>query len=74
MNTVTQWLSPDDSPAHIGVYEMEPDLGSVWFSYWDGAKWMWHDSTIYKAFKNRHRETGASPSKWRGLAEKPKGK
>ena len=69
---LTEWFGPDVKPTIPGVYEVEPDSGSPWYSYWDGSRWGYITcSGVDHAFHSCATGEYESMDSWRGLAEKP---
>jgi len=71
---LTQWHSGKVKPVHIGVYEVQPSDKHKYYSYFDGNKWRGHWWTIEHAYEKKSWQyVSSETTKWRGLAEKPKG-
>ena len=68
---LTKWHRAGIKPVHIGIYEVEPDSSSPWYSYWDGKEFGWMERDINKALLHSN-WCFYERLKWRGLAEKPK--
>lgn len=73
MTTLSRWFLDTESPPSIpGVYEVEPDDSSPWYSFWDGQHW--HRiviGDIDKAASSIGEGFKFSSLTWRGLAEDP---
>ena len=65
---VTPWFKPSQTPARIGLYQVESLFysGLAW-AYWDGKKWGFQCDTKKEAFYYRHWESGIQNKTWRGL-------
>lgn len=73
---VTEWFRMPTKPMHIGVYQVQEEFdgndslegeGLIWYSYWDGLKFNWWDTTPDDAELNRERSTSAVAHIWRGV-------
>jgi|GEM_PF-3441661 len=68
---LTDWFVGVD-PVNIGVYEVEPDAHSPWWSHWNGLNWGAMCESLEAAISVRRSYTHAG-LKWRGLASDPAG-
>jgi hypothetical protein len=70
---LTKWFPANINPAYPGVYEIKsPNSTWTWYRRWNGNFWFVGGSTPEDAASSKwriHKDT----SKWRGLAEPPKG-
>ena len=68
---LTDWFPENVNPVHLGVYEVEPDDLSPWYSYWDGLYFREVRRTIDEAASAIPDAWNHVGLIWRGLAEKP---
>lgn len=68
---LTDWFQPGINPVHIGVYEVEPDANSPWYSFWDGLYFREVRETVDDAASAIPDSWNHIELTWRGLAEKP---
>jgi hypothetical protein len=70
---LTPWRDCSEKPELAGVYEVFDGILKhiKWYSFWDGFAFKWHGKSIDEAFLLKDSDTGATPTKWRGLANKP---
>lgn len=63
---VTQWFSPSEKPARMGVYQVRtPGNGKIFYCYWTGAYWgLRRDTSLYINKQKSHFQKVT----WRGIA------
>lgn len=68
---LTEWIPASQKPVRKGVYQLDTGF-AVWFSKWDGNKWLLTSRSAERAAMIENDATSYEFKAWRGLARRPR--
>lgn len=71
MSQKTAWYPGTVKPARSGVYQRLLPIDSLFYSRWDGRRWMLGHGDLRHASTYSSLLSNYQSAPWRGLAEKP---
>jgi hypothetical protein len=73
MSKLTDWISGDVKPVHVGVYKKRTNRFGI-YQFWTGIFWGGWSISICGATSNKNMISEDQNSPWCGLANKPRSK